>query len=354
MSHPVSSVYALFVQKKMGPMLSLCLGGLVWLPCSLADAGVLIGPSECQACHEDEYRVWEKSKHASSEDFYAREAGKKIAQAMQLSAVDEQDNVCWSCHYTVLDDDGEALPEAGPSCESCHAPASDWLVVHSCYGGTSRAHCEQLSEAETDIKAAAETAEHKIWRQTERVKWGMFPLDNVYKVVENCFKCHTIAQEDVVNTGGHDVEHDFELVTWLQGEIRHHFLRSPKNPPNTPAQKRVLYMVGQMVDLEYSLRALASAKSDGVFSQAMIHSTQSALSKLAQINRLHATVQMSHILKIYNGIVLAPNQATALLEVADAVSVQAQAFGKLYRGKGADFAEIDALIPTKTKGHALH
>jgi len=319
--------------------------------CNTSLAADMLGPSACESCHDDEYRTWEKTKHAKSEYFYEREDSQKMAQAMQLTDLDETRNVCWSCHYTVLTSDGETLPETGPACESCHAPASQWLAVHDCYGGDSAAACVQLNASDTDIKRTQETPAHKQWRYTERVKLGMLPANQIYNMATKCFQCHTISAERLVNVGQHSADKPFELVAWSQGELRHHFLRSSNNPPRSIEYQRVQYVIGQMVDLEYSLRALAKATSVGAFSQAMQQRIQAAASKLKAIQQRHNEAIITQVIQAYTHANLAPNQHTALLKVAEFISTQAQNFEREYAGKGARLVKLTDLLPTKMKAN---
>ena len=67
-------------------------------------------------------------------------------------------------------------------------------------------------------------------------------------------------------SGGHLAgSQDFELVAWSQGMVRHNFVRTggTANGAPSPAELRVMYVVGVMADLEYSLRAVAAATRKG-------------------------------------------------------------------------------------------
>ena len=50
---------------------------------------------------------------------------------------------------------------------------------------------------------------------------------NIYLIARQCYDCHTVPNERLVNVGGHLAgSQDFELVAWSQGMVRHNFLRT--------------------------------------------------------------------------------------------------------------------------------
>ena len=53
----------------------------------------------------------------------------------------------------------------------------------------------------------------------------MLRPSQLYEVMANCYQCHTVPHEDLVNRGLHSTGNgNFELVEWSQGSIRHNFL----------------------------------------------------------------------------------------------------------------------------------
>ena len=153
--------------------------------------------------------------------------------------------------------------------------------------------------------------------------------------------------------GGHRAGSDFDLVAWTQGEVRHNFLSSdgaPANPWNRaapPERRRMMYIVGALTDLEYSLRNLSNLKQKGgAFHLAMIE----------RVNRLHEKVQ--RVLEIID----IPQLATALQLVPDPVTASTaldrtvpgrlgnatRLFVDEYRA--ADLSAIDDQIPATVKG----
>ena len=80
----------------------------------------------------------------------------------------------------------------------------------------------------------------------------MIRPSSLYRLAKNCYSCHVVPQEDLVNKGGHPAGSAFELVSWSQGEVRHNTWHSKgkENVPASAARKRMLYLVGLGVELE--------------------------------------------------------------------------------------------------------
>jgi hypothetical protein len=101
----------------------------------------------------------------------------------------------------------------------------------------------------------------------------MIRPSRLYDLAANCFQCHVLARnvdrlEEMVNTeargGGHHEASslDFELLAWSHGEVRHNFRGAggASEPSNPEAElRRSLFIVGQMLDTEYTLRAIANS-----------------------------------------------------------------------------------------------
>lgn len=67
-----------------------------------ASAADFQGPESCQGCHPEAYNVWKQSKHARAFD--------------TLSATQQKDARCISCHAPDLNDKGVSAV----TCETCH------------------------------------------------------------------------------------------------------------------------------------------------------------------------------------------------------------------------------------------
>src|SRR4030095_10496287 len=91
---------------------------------------------------------------------------------------------------------------------------------------------------------------------------------NIYLIARQCYDCHTVPNERLVNVGGHLAgSKEFGLVGWWQGRGRHNSLRvgGTANVAPTQGELRVMFIVGVMTDLEYSLRAVATASEKSTF-----------------------------------------------------------------------------------------
>ena len=54
----------------------------------------------------------------------------------------------------------------------------------------------------------------------------MIRPDMTYKLINNCYECHTIGNKDLINKTAeldnpHAAGSEFEIVSWLSGEVRH-------------------------------------------------------------------------------------------------------------------------------------
>src|SRR5262249_421601 len=156
---------------------------------------------------------------------------------------------------------------------------------------------------------------------------------------------HTVPEEKLVNVGGHTAGSEFELVSWLQGEVRHNLQQSAGkvNTEASPARKRMLYVVGRSLDLEYSLRPLAKATQPTHHAASMTKRVQLAKSKIKEINTALKDDDLKQILDSVDGAQLKSNNAAALTQAADKIGSVARKFASSH--DGAAFAALDALIP---------
>ena len=225
-----------------------------------ATAERIVLPERCGECHAAEFEVWETTAHAAGFDtLHRRDRAKEIYRLLGLRLIkrgtDEATPACLSCHYTPVLRRGELRAGAGVTCESCHGAARDWVSTHNDYG---------VAEADFQRAARLETPEHRTQRIADSRAAGMRRPSDLYDVAANCFGCHTVPNEDLVNRGGHSTGSDFEIVAWSD-RIRHNFLESYKtadgrtNAERPREWKRKMYVVGRALDLEYAVRGLAAA-----------------------------------------------------------------------------------------------
>lgn len=304
----------------------------------------VVGAERCEKCHVEELKAWKSSKHSRSDSIHRNpttaQKAKDIATKMGLRSVNEisTNPLCTECHFTRQQTGNQLKTAGGVSCESCHGGAKDWIDVHG--------------------------AKEKIASHDERIKQaiagGMLNPKNIYQVAENCFSCHVTRDEKLVNVGGHPARSEgFELATWSQGEVRHHFYtnseRHPTDnklvPQNT---RRLMFVTGLVLDLEYSLRALASGVQKGnfPFRQAMGRRAYTIINTelpavIEKIGGASAPAELQQILTIAKGINLGA-EAAVVNKGADDIKAQIEMFGQ--KADGGALAGVDGLIPSQNRG----
>ena len=296
---------------------------LTMLPTSKLAAAVdpakVLGPEACGNCHKLEFNAWQQTHHFKTfEDLHRRPSAMAISEKMGVKRI-KSEGMCVVCHYTSQGATEASLkPIAGVSCELCHGAGKDWVKLHNVKGNL----------------AKAEEA-------------GFISINNVYKLAENCFQCHTIPNEKLVNTSGHAAGSPLELVSWSQGEVRHHFLGGTKNQPNTQDRLRMLYVVGRVVDLEYSLRGLAKATAKAPYGVTMAKRVVAAKENLKKISDVLPKPEIQEILTIADGVALKLNNEAAITDAAEKISAAGKKIASTY--KGADLAAVDSLIPPSSQ-----
>jgi hypothetical protein len=302
------------------------------------DPAKVVGEAKCAECHKAENAAWQHTHHFAT--FVALPKNPKateITTALGLQGGIRRNGLCLNCHFTVAERDGATSPVSGVSCESCHGAAKGWLTIHNDYGaGKTR---------------DTETAEHKEKRHADADAAGMIRKDRVNLIAANCFSCHTVPNEDLVTKGGHTAGSDFELVSWSQGEVRHNYLLDQtKNAALTTAQKRVLYVAGQMTDLEYSLRGAQQITKVGAYRDAMLARVHAATGKVDEILKADKIAEIDAVIST---VVRAANgqfqlSKAVLAELPDKLAAATDAFVKANDGSKLD--AIDSLIPKEVKG----
>jgi Cytochrome c554 and c-prime len=293
----------------------------------------IVGADQCAKCHQKEVQQWMRTAHfATFDSLHRTPQAKQIADRLGLRSIKRSD-VCTKCHYTEQNQGGRVRVVAGVSCESCHGGAADWLAIHADYGGI-------------NVTKQQETAEHRTTRLAESIAHGMNNPHNVYLIARQCFNCHTVPNESLVNVGGHVAgSRDFELVAWSQGIVRHNFLRTggTANGSPGPAELRLMFVVGVMTDLEYSLRAAAVATEKSTFG---VTSAQRAARMKQRLHEVQALIDEPLIQPALDAVAMVElrleNQA-AIVAAADAVSNAAYKFAEV--ADGNKLAALDPLLP---------
>jgi Cytochrome c554 and c-prime len=286
----------------------------------------------CGECHAREQAVWSDTQHQTQfSSLHQSEKAQGILDRMDFRLA-KRESLCLRCHYTAVIRRDQARAVSGVSCESCHGAARDWIDLHNDYGGATH-------DTETDA--------HKATRISESVEAGMLrPSGDLYSVAANCFECHTVPDEKLVNEGGHPSGSDFELVEWSES-IQHNFLpaqwsNDTANRPKSPERKRLMFILGTILDYEYSLRGLASAETRSPYSKAMERRTKIAYRKLSGLGELLGISELDEILRVGGALTLGPSRKGELTEAADQVSSLARAFEA--SSSGLDLAVLDAVI----------
>ena len=299
----------------------------------------------CAACHKLEYQRWETTKHATQfKTLHETNRAKGISKRMGFPFMQFQ-SLCVKCHYTGVIRDGELNAVFGVSCQSCHGPARDWIEIHNKWG-EGRNH-------------DTETPEHKAKRIAEAKAAGMLRPSELYGVVANCYQCHTVPHEELVNKGEHPVgSSGFDFLNRVD-EIRHNFVHTQFNAADTsnrldaPERRRVMFVVGRAVDLEFSVRAVASATVEGTYSKSIVDRAGNAAVNLQLVTSVMPIPEVTEILKIANRSSLKPNNKISLLGAADRMRDQTKALIKrLTNNKGeindgGTLARLDNLIAGK-------
>ena len=338
------------------PLDGLLADGLRTEENQMADASKTIGPdgnadSACSKCHTLEYEAWQNTHHFSTfKERHQSPEAQKILANLKFKSMKRQGE-CRQCHYTSVADAASAklVPTWGVSCESCHSPAADWVNIHNKPGGVATAKALKWGTGKSQPPA-----EHEARLKPAQAK-GMISSAMIYDIATNCFGCHTVPDETLVNKGGHKAGSDFDLVAWSQGEVRHNFADSagsPDHPTNrvaSPEQLRRLYIVGTMVDLQFSLRNLSAVKEKGgVYDKAMIERVNRIRAKAAAIVAKAPIPELDAALKAVPEKV----EATTLVgaDLADKLAAATKAFA--VSNDGTKLAAVDDLIPKKYIGKA--
>jgi len=319
----------------------LVAAALPGLPQVKIDVNKVVGSEACGECHAAALEAWKKSTHSITfNTMHRKPRATEIADALGLEGGIKRNDVCMQCHYTVKMEDGVAKPVSGVSCESCHGAAADWT--------SESLHHEKAA------KAGSEAERQAILKSCEEV--GMLRPENVYNVARNCFSCHTVPMEDLVNKGGHHAGSAFELVSWSQGEVRHNYQYSEdgKNRPATQERKRVLFVVGAFTDLEFSLRALAKATDpNGTYYQEMKKRVVSAFKRSHGILQIIDIPGLKAAIPAYDNAVIKDlvTDKSAAIAAADKLSAAISKFAA--SSDGSELGALDDKLPPESSYHGV-
>jgi hypothetical protein len=283
--------------------------GILFLPAGIFAEPFVKGAKLCEECHEEEFKIWEKTKHFTSFRNVHREpkdsakpSPKKILKAVGGQKRMKRNETCYLCHYTLEKKDAGAKPsiKSGTSCESCHGASSDWLAIHDNYGGK-------------DVKREQEAPDNKEKRFADSKTAGLIWPSMKYEIAENCMTCHGLANPDLkaddlakMLGAGHPINPSFELVQYSQGSVRHrHYPPDMKtNAEMTPKEQAELYVIGQAAAL-VSASSVISKSDEAKYKEAQgkrVAIAKSALSTIPESAGLLASPTRENAIKFVNSI----------------------------------------------------
>lgn len=299
------------------------------------DPHLVIGSDTCVKCHEGEVAVWRSTPHHHTfDELHRRPEAKKIAAKLGIRSI-KHDGRCVDCHYTQQTDPktGNIHAIEGVSCESCHGAAKRYLDVHQDYGGE-------------HITRATESPQHRSQRLRRSIALGMRNPINVYLVAQSCLRCHTTADEELVNVGGHSTGSlDFEFVSWSQGSIRHNFVRSDgkQNAPSTIGRLRLMFVSGMIAELEAGLRATAVATEKAKYGITAAQRTARAAKRLQSVSQKVTSPHIDEILKVFSNVKLRLNNGDELTRAAEAIATLGYRFA--FETEPESLTALDGFIP---------
>lgn len=304
-----------------------------------ADPHGVMGKETCVKCHASEVEVWKRTPHAQTfDELHRRPEAKQIATKLGLRSI-KHSGRCVACHYTqqMNASTGQVHAISGVSCESCHGAARGWIDIHNNYGGEG-------------ITRLTETPAHRRARITNSVAAGMRNPHNVYLIAQSCLRCHTTADEELVNVGGHSVGSlDFEFVSWSQGTVRHNFVRTDgqSNDLSPPARLRVMFVAGIIAELEASLRATATATKKATYGVTVAQRAARAGSRVESVAAKIDSATLNQIVDVYRSVELRLNNGAKLKAAADQIARLGYEFAASTDGR--KLTAIDRFIPTTDK-----
>jgi hypothetical protein len=300
-----------------------------------SDPAKIVGPNSCAECHKEEAEAWQASHHFKTfREMPRRKEANEIAEKMGVQRI-RSESMCLTCHYTMQEKESKKQPIAGISCESCHGAGEDWIKVHSGYSGKT-----EKTETKAEGEARLKLADSK----------GMIRPSSLYQLAKNCYSCHVVPQEDLVNKGGHPAGSAFELVAWSQGEVRHNTWHSKgkENVQATAARKRMLYLVGLGVELETGIRAVSRATARRLYAFEMAKRVDRARKQLAVAAKAAPDVpEIAKMVEFAYSAGLKLNNESFLTAAADGVSKLLVSITEKY--DGSTMAGLDTLIPAPDK-----
>jgi hypothetical protein len=314
------------------------LAALAWFTLVAAARGVplvaekVVGPETCVECHLDQIQAWKRTAHNRTfRELPRRPETEAMLIKLGLSRV-KGEKLCQDCHFTGQIIDGQYHTVSGISCESCHGAAADWYKTHGDYGH--------------GRTAATEPPGHRAARLAQADASGMLGPRTLHALGKTCYDCHIVPDEKIVNVGGHPAASPgFSLLAWSQGEVRHSIPREGEkvNPEAPLPRRRLLFVVGAILETEHCFRAVAAATERGEFALVLARRADAARRLLEQIHALAPTPGLAEIVAVAKAARLRLNNRAELLAAADRLARLGRAFTE--GTDGEKLAGLDPLLP---------
>lgn len=322
---------SVFCQAQMLIMF-LLFGAFLNLPAKANSPRAVQGPNACVECHKEEGELWKNTHHHTTfRNMPRSKEARAISRKMGIRRL-KTESLCLNCHFTAQNVRGKSKVVAGISCESCHGAGRRYIEIHSGFSGKS------------DKKLESKAEQKRRWAKSD--SGGMIRPSALYKVAKNCFGCHLVPQEKLVNVGGHPPGSRFDLVSWSQGEVRHNVWYS-KGKTNATAKierRRMLYLVGLGVELESALRAVGVATKREVYAFKMARRVADVRAKIDVLAKAAPNVpELRRMAKFARSTWLRLNNRKALHDAADKVAIETLSLSNKYDGK--KLAGIDKFLP---------
>ena len=312
--------------------LLLLIFAVIALPAT-SNADVKIeGPNACVECHKEEGELWKNTHHFTTFRSMPRtKEARSISKKLGIRRL-KAESLCLNCHFTTQTKRGKKRVVSGISCESCHGKGKPYIELHSGFSG------------KKDEKLETKAEEKIRWAKADKA--GMIRPNALYAVAKNCFGCHLVPQEKLVNVGGHPPGSEFDLVAWSQGEVRHNvwYSKGKSNKVAAAGRRRMLYLVGLGVELENSLRAVGFATKRKTFAFKMARRVAQTRQKIAILARALPNVpELAQMVKHGKSAWLTLNNKKALHAAAKNVAQETINLSNRYNGQ--TFAAIDQFLP---------
>jgi hypothetical protein len=131
-------------------------------------------------------------------------------------------------------------------------------------------------------------------------------------------------------------------------KIRHNFLQAQFDPSATEnaerpvERRRLMYVVGKSLELEYSVRGMARATAEGLYAKAMQRRVRSAVSTVQDLHARLEIPELENMLTAVSSVNVKPGNEESLVEAADKIGTATKAM--IDNHDGTQWAAIDPAL----------